>query len=576
MRAWGLSAFLRLVRGVTGSGALAAGALSGLMLAASATPSLAISPFSNFACPGGPLTVPNLGIVPPSSATNVNIAAGQQLAINVVNGASGTIVRTDTGATVINLFTGVTSATIDGPLVVNLNTPDIGGGGGLFDNGRGANMSITFSCNTIGVTPPVPSTTGDVVDGLLNRLDDREIIRMGDLFDNIFGVLEERDGCRVAAPLTDAEFARRAFVYERSLAALAERTQQNIFAGDEPLPDASDEAERRRLACEYQALLGFPDPVGPGLTPIRARGIGMSLANPNIFGAANGMAAGYSNGAPEASFGNGDWTFKAHLDKGFINEVNGVDRQSRIGSLSLLGITPFGEDMALGAGLKIGGASSWQSSPRTQMDSVLLGLDLFAARAFSDDLFAGKYLGYEYGAHRADIAGVGSTFNTHTFKAGASISGSFGWNDFVVSPSIDALLQYRYRPSFLDGAGATVPASDALSFDLSAGKTISRDYYLPEHEVLLSPFLGANLMLKQTWMGSTPGAGVVPPDALRLQLVAGLNAKWDNGMYGSLKADLTAGQSSTMFGFGASLHVPLDNPGGRTLFRAMGSPPPPP
>ena len=118
MRAWGLSAFLRLVRGLTRSGALAAGAVSGLILAASATPSLAISPFSNFACPGSPLTVPNLDIVPPSSATNVNIGAGQRLAINVVNGASGTIVRTDTGATVINLFTGVTSATIDGPLVV--------------------------------------------------------------------------------------------------------------------------------------------------------------------------------------------------------------------------------------------------------------------------------------------------------------------------------------------------------------------------------------------------------------------------------------------------------------------------
>lgn len=152
---------------------------------------------------------------------------------------------------------------------------------------------------------------------------------------------------------------------------------------------------------------------------------------------------------------------------------------------------------------------------------------------------------------------MGSTYGSHTIKLGGMLQGELTYGEFVVTPSASALLQYRHRPGFTDGAGVAIPSSNTVELDIVAGATVSRNFALPEQDAVLQPFVGANALFDATQVTPALVGPVFPGDPFRLQAVGGIGLVWQSGARASIQADVSRGANTTMFGLSGALSVPI-------------------
>jgi hypothetical protein len=255
-----------------------------------------------------------------------------------------------------------------------------------------------------------------------------------------------------------------------------------------------------------------------------------------------------------------DWRISLIVDGAAINRgTGGLTRQTRVGSATILGSHLLDDKTTLGVGLKLGGANSVTNAPASTVNSLQVGADLAIAHMLMPDLFGGLYLGAEAASHAMSIGGVTSTFGSQTLKLGGTLEGQVDFDAFTLSPAVSALLQLRHRNGFTDSVSVAHASSNAVSFDVTAGATLSRDFEDIERGLSWTPFLTGNLLLNASGVTPAPaGPLVIPPDVLRVQVIAGVRARWDNGMTVSLQGDIARGPTTTMFGLSGTLSVPIN------------------
>lgn len=254
-----------------------------------------------------------------------------------------------------------------------------------------------------------------------------------------------------------------------------------------------------------------------------------------------------------------DWAFEVTVDGNWINQsFAALNMQTWTGD-ARLGATHLLDDRTvLGFGVSLGGAASNTSAPAGTISSTLLGADIEVLRMLAPEIYGGLLARFEYGMHRATIGGVASSYTSQLIEGGATLRGEFAYGDIVFSPAVTALLGYQTRAGFTDGAGVVVPASSALEFHLTAGGKVSQNIVLPESEVVLTPFVGANLLVDLA-SGSPALIGPAgPADIVRLQALAGVQATWPGGASILVEANISRGATTTSLGLTASLQVPIN------------------
>jgi hypothetical protein len=252
------------------------------------------------------------------------------------------------------------------------------------------------------------------------------------------------------------------------------------------------------------------------------------------------------------------WVFKVSVHGLLVDRTfAALNRRTRVGSVMLQGMTELDPRTRLGVSLKLGGAQSVASAPAATVNTTHIGADLAVLRFLSPNLFAGLYAGYQFGAHNATIAAVNSNFLSHAIKLGGVLQGEIDYAAFTLTPSISALLQYRHRPSFTDAAGVVVPLSNTVDLDITAGSTISRDFLFVEHGIVVSPFVGGNLLVDYSATTPAPAPGI-PDDHFHAQVVGGVNVSWVGGAVLNLQAQVSKGANTTAYGVTSGLSVPIN------------------
>jgi hypothetical protein len=254
--------------------------------------------------------------------------------------------------------------------------------------------------------------------------------------------------------------------------------------------------------------------------------------------------------------GESEWSFNVLTNGTRIDRASGgASRATLGGTTTFLAGRRLDSDTVLGFGLKLGGATTSGSGPAMTLNSLQLGADLVVAKQLSEDLFGGVYLGYEVGGHEATIGGATGNFMSHTLKAGGKLTGRVVLDQFTLTPAVSGMLSYRHRNGYVDSASVSVPASNFFSLNGNGGVTASRDFVLAERDMVVSPFVGGNILVDYARGDLAPA---LPLDILRAQLGAGVGLTWDGGATGSIQGSVSRGATTATYGVSASLHVPIN------------------
>lgn len=603
---------------VSGVVRLAAGlGLASIALAATATASYAITPFSGFTCPSATQTESGLTTVPPSSATNINIPATHRLEIRVTNGASGRIERAG-GGVVINL-PGTASAVINGPFTGTLFTPDIGGGGGLFATGA-ANMSIRFSCDQIApqtpppppATPPVAPTGVSVLAPVVEAYRPNRNVQImrnltegvkDDLCDSFFafdqgfrgGILvADFDGDGSVEPGASPGTAAGApfgGLFSPSVSGgvrvgaadvngdgIAD-VIVNAAGGDDPTvvpggvsvavgdldgDGVADTVTAPSVKCGTVPVSSDGGALG-AFDPSFTGGVFVSGYAPDPHGSIPSVAAlsryfSYEGNAvrgvvPLASPPEG-WALDVIVDGAFIDRTfAALSQRTLIGTVILNGRRQIDDRTGFGIGFRVGQSNTTQT-PAATLNSTSVGVDVVIGRILAPRLFGALYGGAEAASNHAAAGAVTGDFGSYILKFGGTLDGTILLDAFTLTPSASFLLQYHRRPQFTDSVGIVLPALDTLEVNGLAGLSISRDVVLIERDLKVTPFASANLLVDH--VSTMPAVtAALPVDAFRLEGIAGIRFLWATGASASFQVDASRGRTTTVLGASGTVSVPL-------------------
>lgn len=252
------------------------------------------------------------------------------------------------------------------------------------------------------------------------------------------------------------------------------------------------------------------------------------------------------------------WTIEAHVGGELIERTFGaINRQTWVSNLAVNGATRLDPETVLAIGLKLGAASSAQNAPAATVNSAQAGVDLGIRRLLAPNLLGGLYFGYDLGVHDTLISSVDSSFLSHNFTLGGTLGGELEYDAFTLTPSATAIVQYRHRPSFTDGAGVDIAASNTITLGGSAGVGISRDFLVPESDLLVTPYARMNLLLDYTSTAPALSGPVIPGDPLKGQLLAGVKFARRDGALLSFESQISRGANTMSFGVSGGLAVPI-------------------
>lgn len=126
---------------------------------------------------------------------------------------------------------------------------------------------------------------------------------------------------------------------------------------------------------------------------------------------------------------------------------------------------------------------------------------------------------------------------------------------FTLTPAVSGMLSFRHRNAYVDSASVSVPASNFFALNGNGGVTASRDFVLAERDMVVSPFVGGNVLVDYATGDLAPA---LPLDILRAQLGAGVGLSWEGGATGSIQGSVSRGATTASYGLSASLHVPVN------------------
>lgn len=519
---------------------------------------------AGMAAAGVVLATPDVANAQALSAVCSDINAGGLDAPFVPGGNSTTLVVDDTGvAGEIAHIEWTNAASIEiklnNAVVLNLTNSPSGSHDVTLTTGPSVGIIIEFdadplavsgsvdsSCSAGGATPPTTPTPGPasdaaaIVDGALSDQNASEPERTNGFFD----LIEQSILGSWALERLNRELSElRSELDAEDDASVRDRIQERIDNLTVERDQFTSDLARARVTSVRQFAPIQQSPSTPSVTAIS-----------QYFDFGGDTVSGIF---PLQSTVPG-WTFNVAIEGAIIDRTfAALNRQTWVGSATLIGTHRLDPETVLGLGVKLGGAVSTTNNPVSTVNSTQIGADLAFGRLLSPDLFGGLYFGYELGAHQAMISGVGSNFLSHSFKVGGTLRGEMNYREFTLTPSASAVLQYRHRPSFTDAAAAFVPSSNTIDLDVTAGATISRDFDVPEKDPTLTPFLGANLLLDYTQTSPALVGPVIPGDPFKVQFLGGVRIRWDGGATASLQADVSRGANTTMFGLTGSFRVPI-------------------
>jgi hypothetical protein len=255
---------------------------------------------------------------------------------------------------------------------------------------------------------------------------------------------------------------------------------------------------------------------------------------------------------------NPDWSFNLMFDGAIIDRTfNALGRRTWVGTGTVTAAYRLDDETVIGGSLLFGGATSTFSGLTATLDTTRVGADLAVVRMLTPTLRGGLFGGAEYDLHKATIAGVSSTFHSSVLKLGGVLEGQIVLDAFTLTPAVTALVQYRQRPAFTDGAGVAFGAADTLDADVLGGATLSRDFVLTESGVVVSPYLTVNGWLDHQSTTPAAFADPIPTDTFKVQAVGGLRFAWEGGAAASISADISGGATTMMYGATARLTVPI-------------------
>ncbi len=258
-----------------------------------------------------------------------------------------------------------------------------------------------------------------------------------------------------------------------------------------------------------------------------------------------------------ASWTTGDWVMGAFVQGSLIERTfSALERRTNMGTLSIFGSHAIDDENTVGLGLKLGAGRTVQKAPASTIDTTQAGVDAAVAHFFSPTLMGAAYVGYEFDGHNATIAGVSSTYFSHIAKVGGKLEGTIDLDPFMLRPTASALLQFEHRPTFVDGAGVTVAQADTIDTDVTLGLLVSRTFLLVNHDVFVTPKLGAALDL--SYVRTTPvPASAIPNDALTASLSAGVDVAWVEGTRFSAETRVRLSAHSRSLGLSGTFSAPI-------------------
>lgn len=544
-----------------------AAALTLLMFAASASPSLAISPATGPACTPNPKSISFLSS-PPSSAT-ITVPANTTVTVTLTNATAGRILRD--GGAFLDAAVGPTTGTIvNNTGVTQTVVLSVPAGFSITGDGVTA-IVLRFDCvtNVIGpvvIDPGVAASVGQLIQGGLATIKDREPMRVRGLYDTMmetagwwweyFDCCEEYDSradyeddlTDAVAEIEDIEASIRnleaavpaneadaSYIAVRLFELRKRWVQVNddidcITSSDYWVPGDADRASEEAFLQDYPRYVeDYNEFVGP------------------YFEGPDGRVHLGAVGA---------WQFSALLDSAIIDSsFDAIARQARIGSLSVLGSTHLSDTTILGGGLKIGIAEATTST--SELTQRTVGADILLMHMLMPGLIARLYGGWEYDWNWLQIGATTASFPSRTVKVGAGLQGRFPiGNNLILAPDVSGLFQYTSYSSFTNSANVTIPEGSLSQFNIAAGGRLSRDFLSPAHGLMFSPYVGAYLLYNSVVGTAWPGQSFV--SGARVQALAGVELNWGGNVQAHLQGDVTYGDGYWAAGFDAKLHVPIE------------------
>lgn len=432
--------------------------------------------------------------------------------------------------------------------------------------------TLGLTCTSAGAapTPPTPLTpaTADDFQSFVNgSAFDRFATtgpRLDQIFDNIADSLDP-NGCQgYASPDSREEYLARKDNYNRD-------SEQYDRSGGLPVSDLA-----AHLRCEYAALRSSAYAISfDAISPPPER-IAQSVANP-------GVAVQF--GSPGSAFGLSGPELKGLLNFNAVSRsAGGISRQSTFSDITLLGIFPLADKTALGVDLNAGTGSSSQAG--NELDVNWAAIEAFLTRSGSwaegfkapdiGELFGSPSStssrpseppGFDIGAilgagvinyNSTEANGATAQFGGNYLEAGLLGKAHFVLGGFNIDPRFSALVQFQHLNGFTNSAGTVFAPTDMTSFDLGLGKTISKDFYDPEHEVTITPSITGLLNFNAYSITPAQTPAFLPPDAFTVKLSADVKARWDSGLTLEAGVGGTFGQSTQSFNAHIGIKAPID------------------
>lgn len=566
--------------------------LAGVALAAATTPSYAIAPVAGFSCTdafaSSPFVMTNVPDVPAGTAPGVTIGAGWQLQLTVQRGQSGSIIRTDTGVPIIAL-PGVSSGTVAGPaagppLVITLDAPDLGGGTALFPTIPPGNMNFSVQCIAPPpppppppppepplppveppVTPPVVSPLEPLVQYEPNRNLDIMEAMIGLHHDDFclnYSVPSGEDIEGYFEPLQDNKFRGQ---YQRAVRA---PNIQDLFAPGRVTFSDDPVIEGRDVNADGDVDVISPPPLGCAVSAESLNDVNAFATVPYFPTAemapsldAISQFFSYDGNSlrgvvPLQSAAKG-WAVDMIVDGAFIDRsFAALNQRTLTGTVVLSGRKLLDGRTSLGLGVRVGQALTKQAATAGTLSSTSVGADIVLARQLTPTLFGALYGGAEIASNHAVVGVVTGDYSSSIIKLGGELDGRMALDVFTLTPSVSILLQYHYRPQFTDSAGTALAALSTLEVNGLAGFTISRDFLLLEHDLVVSPFAGTNLRIDH--LSTAPVvAQAMPVDPFRVGGSAGIRFLWDRGASASIQVDASRGPTTTVLGASGTISIPI-------------------
>ncbi|MEM7215236.1 MAG: autotransporter domain-containing protein [Pseudomonadota bacterium] len=127
-----------------------------------------------------------------------------------------------------------------------------------------------------------------------------------------------------------------------------------------------------------------------------------------------------------------------------------------------------------------------------ELDGETYGVSLSLARQVTENIALNLAAGYRYGDNDLNIAGVTSSFTADIFSASASLSSSFLFEDYTVSPNLSINASHTERSGYTDSAGTVVPENSFSNVNASLGASISKTFTGSGRIVSYTPTVGVN------------------------------------------------------------------------------------